>query len=150
MELRPSSLRAVEVVPFNPGPPLKRPLFLTRIPAGFASPADDFVDKALDLNELCVQHPAATFFVRVEGDSMTGASISDGDILVVDRSVEPADGRVVIAALDGELTVKRVRLQDGRLLLAAENDTYPPIPVGEEQDLVIWGVVTHVIHRVSG
>ena len=146
MELRRLGLRATDVIPYAPGPPLPLPLLLTRVPAGFASPADDHVDCSLDLNDLVVKHPAATFFVRVEGDSMTGANITDGDILVVDRAVEPADGKIVVAVLDGELAVKRIRVRGGRVCLVSENDLYPPIPVEGEQELVIWGVVTHVVH----
>lgn len=146
MELRPFGLRATEVTPYAPGPPRALPFLLTRVPAGFASPADDHVDCTLDLNDLVIKHPAATFFVRVEGDSMTGANISDGDVLVVDRAVEPTDGKIVVAVLDGELAVKRIRVREGRVYLVSENDLYPPIPVEGEQELVIWGVVTHVVH----
>src|SRR6056297_599986 len=87
---------------------LTRPLYASRIPAGWPSPADDYVEDMLDLQKLLVQHPAATFYVRVKGDSMTGAAITDGDILVVDRSVDPTHGRIVVASLDNELTVKRL------------------------------------------
>ncbi|NBB73059.1 MAG: translesion error-prone DNA polymerase V autoproteolytic subunit [Bacteroidetes bacterium] len=124
-----------------------RPLFLTRVPAGFPSPADDYVDRTLDLNDLLIRRPEATFFVRVEGDSMTGAGIHSGDLLVVDRSVEARDGDVVIAALDGEMTVKRVRQREEALWLVADNDAYPPQRVTTE--LVVWGVVQHVIHEVE-
>ena len=127
--------------------PCARPLFLTRVPAGFPSPADDYVDRALDLNDLLIRRPEATFFVRVEGDSMTGAGIHSGDLLVVDRSVEARDGDVVIAALDGEMTVKRVRRRKEALWLVADNEAYPPQRVTTE--LVIWGVVQHVIHEVD-
>jgi DNA polymerase V len=124
------------------------PLAESNIQAGFPSPADDFIQNRLDLNEHLVLHPAATFFVRVAGDSMVGAGIADGDILVVDRSLEPADGRVVIAVVSGELVVKRLRRTEGGWLLAAENDGYPPIEIGEESDFEVWGVVTNVIHRL--
>ena len=146
MELRPLGLRATSVTPYAPGPPRPLPFLLTRVPAGFASPADDYVDCTLDLNDLVVKHPAATFFVRVEGDSMTGAHITDGDVLVVDRAVEPVDGKIVVAVLDGDLAVKRIRVREEGLFLVSENDLYPPIPVEGEQELTIWGVVTHVIH----
>jgi DNA polymerase V len=126
----------------------KTPLFLSRVSAGFPSPADDYIEKALDLEELLVENKAATFFVRVEGDSMLGARIHSGDILVVDRSKEPADGRIVIAVLDGELTVKRIKRDKRKLYLMPENDAYAPIEVSKERDLVIWGVVTSVIHPV--
>jgi DNA polymerase V len=124
-------------------------LFLSRVPAGFPSPADDYVEQTLDLNEHLIRRETSTFFVRVAGHSMTGAGIHDGDILVVDRAVEPTDGAVVVAALDGELTVKRYRGGEERPSLVPESEGHPPIPVREGQDLVVWGVVQHVIHEVS-
>jgi DNA polymerase V len=129
--------------------PLKRswPLYASRVPAGFPSPADDYVDQRLDLNDL-IERPAATFFVQVAGDSMTGAGIHDGDLLIVDRSLEATDGRVVIAAVNGELTVKRLRLKAGSAWLMPENPAFPSLEIGEGLDCVIWGVVTRVIHSV--
>ncbi len=127
--------------------PCARPLVLTRIPAGFPSPADDYVDGTLDLNDLVIRRPEATFFVRVEGDSMVGAGIHSGDLLVIERDVEVRDGDVVVAALDGEMTVKRVRRGEEALWLVADNDAYPPQRVTTE--LVIWGVVQHVVHEVE-
>jgi DNA polymerase V len=125
-----------------------RPPFLTPVSAGFPSPADDYIDQRLNLNDHLVRNPAATFFVRVSGDSMIGAGIHSGDILVVDRSLEPKEERVVIAVIDGELTVKRLRRVDGRLLLAPENSRYRPIIIANESQLEIWGVVTAVIHTL--
>lgn len=125
-----------------------RPLIAGRAPAGFPSPAADHYDKRLDLNEHLVLHPEATFFLRVKGNSMIGAGIHDGDLLVVDRSLEPSHGRVVIAALDGELTVKRLHQQHGKILLCADNPDYPAIAIRQGQELQIWGVVAHVIHKV--
>ena len=124
------------------------PLFASRISAGFPSPADDYIDTGLDLNEHLVKHPAATFFVRVEGESMVGAGIHSGDILVIDRAIEPIDGKVVIAVVNAELTVKRISWLDGKLRLVAENPDYAPIEISSETDFTIWGVVTYVIHRV--
>ncbi len=124
------------------------PLFAARVEAGFPSPADDYIDRALDLHEELVPRPAATFFVRARGESMIGAGIHDGDLLVVDRSMAPVPGRVVIAALDGALTIKRLGRGKNGLRLEAENEAYPPIEVGEETDARIWGVVTSVIHAV--
>jgi DNA polymerase V len=124
------------------------PLYLERISAGFPSPADDYIETALDLNTYLVRNPAATFMVRVSGDSMTGAGINDGDILVVDRSGEPAHGKIVVAVLDGELTVKRLLLKEGQAVLAPENPRYRPITVGAEQDLHVWGVVSGVVRRL--
>lgn len=122
------------------------PLFVARIPAGFPSPADDYVDKGLDLNEFLVRHPAATFFVRVSGDSMTGAGINSGDVLVVDRAESVRDRSIVIAVLNGELTVKRFVREDGRVWLLSENRNYPSLEVTGEADFEVWGVVVHVIH----
>lgn len=124
------------------------PLLIARVSAGFPSPADDYIDTGLDLNKHLVKHPAATFFVRVEGESMVGAGIHPGDILVVDRALEPTDGRVVIAVLDAELTVKRIGLRGGGLRLVAENPDYAPIEVSADTDFTVWGVVTYVIHGV--
>ncbi|EFL52993.1 Peptidase S24/S26A/S26B, conserved region [Solidesulfovibrio fructosivorans JJ]] len=123
------------------------PFYLTPVSAGFPSPAEDYLDQALDLNDLCIAHPAATFYVRASGESMRGAGIQSGDILVVDRAEEARPGRIVIAAVDGELTVKRLKHMDGRLFLAPENDAYKPIEIRPESSFEIWGVVTFVIHR---
>jgi DNA polymerase V len=122
------------------------PLFTARIPAGFPSPADDYVDKGLDLNELLVRHPAATFFVRVSGDSMVGAGIHSGDVLVVDRAETVRDRSVIIAALNGELAVKRFIREKGRAYLVSENSNYAPLEVTGETGFEVWGVVVHVIH----
>jgi DNA polymerase V len=119
------------------------------VPAGFPSPADDYVETSLDLSEHLMGKKEATFFVRVAGDSMREAGIHDGDILVVDRSVEPEDGSVVVAALDGELTVKRYELRSGYPYLVPEASGYDPIPIRDGQELVVWGVVQHVVHEVS-
>jgi DNA polymerase V len=122
------------------------PLFTGKVAAGFPSPADDYIEKTLDLNELLVKKPAATFFVRAEGESMLGAGIHPNDILVVDRSIEPVAGKVVICALNGALTVKRLLRRNGGWVLAAENSLYADIAVSEGLELVVWGVVTAVIH----
>ena len=127
---------------------LPLPLFSGKVAAGFPSPADDYVEKSLDLNELLVQKPAATFFVRAQGESMLGAGIHPKDILVVDRSLEPVPGKIVICALNGELTVKRLERHNGQWQLKAENPAYADIIIHEELELVIWGVVTNVIHSV--
>ncbi len=124
------------------------PLYLHRIPAGFPSPADDYLETSLDLNKLLVRNPVATFMVRVSGDSMTGVGIHDGDILVVDRSEDAAHGKIVVAAVDGEMTVKRLYLKDGRCGLLPENSAYPPLRIGSDQDLRVWGVVVGVVRKV--
>ena len=128
---------------------LARPLFLSRVRAGFPSPADDYVEERIDLNAHLVKHPAATFFLRVKGHSMTGAGIFDHDLVVVDRSLDPVNGAVVIAVIDGELTVKRLALLlGGEVELRPENPEFPVIRLNEFQELSIWGVVTDVIHSV--
>jgi DNA polymerase V len=125
-----------------------RPLFLASVSAGFPSPAEDYIEGRLDLNKHLIKHPAATFFVRVAGDSMTGAGIHPGDILVVDRSIEPRDANVVIAVLDGELTVKRISRREGRLYLVSDNSLYQPLEILAEMEFEVWGVVTSVIHSL--
>ncbi len=126
---------------------LPLPLFITAVQAGFPSPAEDYLDKTLDLNELLISHPAATFFVRVAGDSMQGAGIFSGDTLVVDRSLEATDNKIVVAIVNGEFTVKRLRLKEGRISLVPENPNFPTIEVKEGSDFQVWGVVTYVIHK---
>ena len=127
---------------------LSLPLFTGKVAAGFPSPADDYVEKNLDLNELLVQKPAATFFVRAQGESMLGAGIHPNDILVVDRSLEAVPGKVVICAINGELTVKRLERVNDQWQLKAENPAYADIVIHDELELVIWGVVTNVIHAL--
>jgi DNA polymerase V len=124
------------------------PLYGYTVQAGFPSPADDYVEDRLDLNQLLVQNKSSTFFLRVKGDSMVGAGIHNGDIIVVDRSIEPVDRSVVVAIVDGELTVKRLRLRFGNPELHAENQKYAPIRFKEGQELSIWGVVTSAVHTV--
>lgn len=123
-------------------------LYQCMVSAGFPSPAEGDIEEALDLNKLLIKHPSATFFLRVSGSSMIKAGIHHNDILVVDRSLEPTNGKVVIASLNGELTVKRLRREGLRVQLLAENEAYPPIDITGEEDLRIWGVVTSVIHRL--
>lgn len=135
-------------LPTLPVPVFRIPLFGHVVSAGFPSPADDYVEDRLDLNQLLVHNKAATFFLRVKGDSMDGAGIHDGDIIVVDRSVEPSDRAVVVAVIDGELTVKRLIWRHGIAELHAENPKYAPIRFKEGQELTIWGVVTSSVHSV--
>ncbi len=124
----------------------ERPLFMVPVKAGFPSPADDYIEERLDLNKHLIKHTAATFFVRVSGDSMVDAGIHSGDILIVDRAIEPVDKKVVIAVINGELTVKRIRIQKGKVILMPENDSYIPMQINDEMNFEIWGVVTNVIH----
>ena len=119
------------------------------LPAGFPSQADDHLERPLDLHELLVKHPAATFFVRVEGDSMVDAGIGSGDLLVVDRALPPQDGRIIVALIDGEFTVKRLKREKEKIWLLPENPAYKPIRVDEASDFQVWGIVTYVISRAS-
>lgn len=125
------------------------PLYLSPVAAGFPSPAEDYIDRKLDLHEYLVRNPAATFFVRAAGDSMIHAGIQDGDLLVVDRSVTPGNGSVIIAAVEGELTVKYLAKKNGRVQLVAANEGYPDLDITEQEDAVIWGVVTYAIHKLT-
>lgn len=123
-------------------------LHLVPVVAGFPSPADDYIESKLDLNEHLIHRPAATFFVRVSGDSMQGVGIYSGDLLVVDRSIEPKDNDVVIAVVNGELTVKRLHRRGKKLLLVAANDNYPSLEIDEYVEFQIWGVVTSAIRKL--
>ena len=125
---------------------LPLPLYSDSVAAGFPSPAEDHIDQALDLNEHLIAKPSATYFARASGDSMEGAKIYDGDLLIVDRSQAPEQGRIVIASVDGQLTCKILDINN-RCLRAANPD-YDPIPLPDETDLVIEGVVMHVIHHM--
>ena len=138
----------VEIYSFDRKTRIVRPFFSCGVSAGFPSPADDYIDCKLDLNELMIKNQAATFFVRVAGDSMIGAGINHDDILVVDRSLSPVSGKVVIAILNGELTVKRLLKTENSCRLVAENSAYEPIELVEENECEIWGVVTYVIHSL--
>lgn len=127
---------------------LSRPVVGIRIPAGFPSPATDYIEGNLDLNEHLVRHPAATFFVKVDGDSMTGAGMFSGDTVIVDRSLEAVNNSVVVAIYDGELTIKRLKIDNDQYFLCAENPDYKMITINKELDFYIWGVITCVIHKV--
>ena len=124
------------------------PLYACPVSAGFPSPAEDYLEGQLDLNQHLIKHPAATFFVRVTGNSMIGAGIHSGDILIVDRSLEATDNKVVIAVVNGELLVKRLRLEEDKVYLVAENTDYPIMLITEAMDFEIWGIVTNVIHAL--
>lgn len=124
------------------------PLYSNKVSAGFPSPADDHIEKQLNLNEHLIKNPPSTFFVKASGESMKGAGIFSGDILVVDRSIKPVNGKIVIAVIDGELTVKRLKKDKDALFLLPENPEFDPILVKSMQDFSIWGVVTYVIHAL--
>jgi len=115
------------------------------ISAGFPSPADDFIELTIDLNKLLIKHKDSTFFAKVKGHSMKDAGIFDGDLLVIDKSLSPEDGKIAICQIDGEFTVKRIKIEKDIVWLLAENEDYKPIKVTEENELMIWGIVVHSI-----
>ena len=119
----------------------------TPVRAGFPNPADDARGVALDLNELIIRHPVSTYYLRVEGDSMTGAGIVHGDIVVVDKSLEPKSGDIVVAAVDGDFTLKHLKREGQKAWLVAAHPGYSPIALHDAVDAALWGVVTHVIHQ---
>ena len=118
------------------------------ISAGFPSPADDFLDLSIDLNKEFIQHPNTTFYGRVRGDSMIDAGLHDGDLLIIDKSLEPQDGKIAVCFVDGEFTVKRIKKDQNAVWLVAENQKYKPIRVTADNDFLIWGVVTTVIKQL--
>ena len=128
--------------------PLEIPLAESGVHAGFPSPADDFLEGSLDLNSLVIRHPEATFFARVEGDSMKDEGIVEGDILVVDKSIEPYDGCLAVAFVDGEFTLKRVRKEPDKILLVPANPKYKVIEISPENEFAVWGVVNWVLKYV--
>jgi len=126
----------------------RQPLIEGGIAAGFPSPADDFAEVRISLDESLVKNRAATFYARVSGESMVDAGLDDGDLLVIDRSLEPKDNKIAVCFIDGEFTVKRIKLEGAQLYLMPENKNYKPIEVTEENNLLIWGIVTYVIKKV--
>jgi len=137
----------VHPVPFDPAS-LSVPLVGRLVAAGFPSPADDYLDGEIDLGSYLIERPAATFLMRVSGESMTGAGILDGDLVVVDRSVTAQSGHVVVAVLDGGMTIKRFRQVRGRAALVAENPDFPEFIIGEEAPAELWGVVVGVVRKL--
>lgn len=134
------------IAPVAAPPSQHRPLYASKVSAGFPSPADDYIETQLDLNELLVTHKEATFFLRVKGDSMKNAGIHDGDLLVANRAIVPAHCDIVVAVVNAELTIKTLFKKRDVLKLVAANDTYPDIVIQPDNELIIWGVVTDVIH----
>ena len=128
-------------------PPIRAPLFSHKVAAGFPSPADDYIEGRLSLDEHLISNKDATFFVRAKGNSMVGAGIFDGDLLVVDKSLTPSSGDIVIAIVDGDLTVKRLINRDGKVILKPENPRCKEIEFKEGQELQVWGVVTSTVKK---
>jgi DNA polymerase V len=135
-----------------PVPVISSPLWLDvcswNVPAGFPSPAADHTEERIDLNKQLIRNKAATYIFRVKGDSMTGAGIYEGDALLVDRSMDPKHNNIVVAQLNNEFTVKRLYRRGGVVKLIAENPIYPPRLIKEEDDFIVWGVVTNNIHKL--
>ncbi|MFO8236708.1 MAG: translesion error-prone DNA polymerase V autoproteolytic subunit [Prochlorococcaceae cyanobacterium] len=153
-EPSPPQLSLPELSLLGPLPPPGRrlrwslPLAGATVAAGFPSPADDYVEGRIDLNEALIRHPSSTFFLRVSGDSMRGAGILDGDLLVVDRAIEPRAGLVVVAVIEGAFTLKHLRRHRGRWRLEAAHPDYPPLELDDGDDSRIWGVAIHAIHSL--
>jgi len=124
---------------------LELPLIDTGISAGFPSPALDFIDLTIDLNRHLIKNPSATFYGRVKGMSLKNAGIDNGDLLIIDRSLEPKNGKIAVCYVDGEFTAKRIQITENEVLLIPENENFKPIRITEANDFIIWGIVTHVI-----
>ena len=125
------------------------PIFIDKVSAGFPSPATDYMENKLDLNEHLIQHPAATFIVKASGFSMIDAGIHSGDLLIIDRSISPKNNNIVIASIFGDLTVKKLKKKKNTLFLVSASDYYPSIEVKEEMECFIWGIVTFIIHATT-
>lgn len=148
VQLQPLLLSPVAIDAPSPNRRQELPLASASVAAGFPSPADDYIEGRIDLNDVLIRHPSSTFFLRVSGDSMRDAGIHDGDLLVVDRAVEPRPGRVVVAVLEGAFTLKYLNRHQGRWRLEAAHPDYPPLELSDSDDTSIWGVAIHVIHSL--
>lgn len=142
-------MKVTEIFKYKSGKGLALPFYSSKIKAGFPSPADDYIEKRLDLNELIIKHPASTFFVRVEGESMIEAGIYSGDILVVDKSLPVKDNCIVIASVNGDFTVKRIRKKGDKIFLQPENCKFEEIEIAGNMEFDIFGVVTFSIRSVG-
>ncbi|MEY4836011.1 MAG: Protein UmuD [Bacteroidota bacterium] len=127
---------------------LEMPYISSGIKAGFPSPAADFDGTRVSIDQIVVKNALATFYAKANGNSMTGAGIDDGDILVIDKSIEPQDGKIAVCFIDGEFTVKRIKVQENSLLLLPENKLFEPIEITEENNFIIWGIVTFVVKKL--
>lgn len=141
-------MKILSIQPLTEESSLSLPLYSSRISAGFPSPAESYIDCKIDLNKELIKKPAATFLIKVEGDSMIGAGIHNLDILIVDRSLDSSNGKIVVAVLNGEFTVKRLKKSKGKIFLCPENPKYSPIEITKEMDFSIFGVVTYAIHSL--
>ncbi len=139
-------LKIMKLSDFIKNQKINIPIFMDKISAGFPSPASDYIENNLDLNEYLISHPAATFIVKANGSSMSNSHIQSGDLLIVDRSLTPKHNSIVIASIFGDLTVKQFKKKNGTMFLISTNSQYPNFEVKEEMECFIWGVVTYVIH----
>ena len=139
------SSNPLDIFPISTNIKLSLLLVESGISAGFPSPADDFLDVSIDLNQALIKNKTATYYGRVKGDSMTDAGIDDGDLLIIDKSLKPITGKIAVCYIDGEFTVKRIRIEKDLIWLKAENKKYQPIKVTKDNDFIIWGIVTNVI-----
>jgi DNA polymerase V len=128
-------------------PGVEIPIYASYISAGFPSPADDYLEDKIDLSKYLIQNPTSTFMMKVKGNSMIDAHINDGDLLVIDKALKPADGYPVVCFLDGEFTVKTFKLIDGKAFLMPANPAYKPIEVTDDMDMRVWGVVVWILHK---
>ena len=126
---------------------LKLPLAGSPVSAGFPSPAEDYIEMALDLNKELIKHPAATFYARVKGSSMIDAGIADGDLLIIDKALEPKDGDIAVCFIDGEFTLKRLALKEDGIYLMPANAEFKPIRITEENDFLVWGMLAYIVHK---
>ncbi|WP_162427262.1 LexA family protein [Pontibacter pudoricolor] len=143
----PIASHALEVLDFEVVEAITLPLFASYISAGFPSPADDYLEDKIDLGKYLVQSPKSTFMMRVRGDSMKDANINEGDLLVIDKDLDPVDGQSVVCFLDGSFTVKTFRKINNKLYLYPANPAYKPIEITEDMDMRVWGVVIWIIHK---
>ena len=126
---------------------LELPLAAGAISAGFPSPAEEYIELAIDLNKELIKHPAATFYARVKGSSMIDAGIADGDLLIIDKALEPKDGDIAVCFLDGEFTLKRLALKEDGIYLMPANAEFKPIRITEENDFLVWGMLAYIVHK---
>ena len=126
---------------------LELPLAAGAISAGFPSPAEEYIELAIDLNKELIKHPAATFYARVKGSSMIDAGIADGDLLIIDKALEPKDGDIAVCFIDGEFTLKRLALKEDGLYLMPANAEFKPIRITEENDFLVWGMLAYIVHK---
>ncbi|RXR19392.1 translesion error-prone DNA polymerase V autoproteolytic subunit [Flavobacterium amnicola] len=140
--------KKIEIFAPNTDSNLEMPFIAAGIKAGFPSPAADFDEVRISLDQIVVKNKSATFYAKASGNSMIGAGIADGDVLVIDRSLEPADNKIAVCYIDGDFTVKRIKIEKNSICLVPENEAFQPIKITEENELIIWGIVTYVLKKI--